>query len=214
MSGWMYQTTYKRDFGWNTHKQRAWFSNVPKISKIWNRQQTLAINEDASIGIKSKLSSRPSSGSRPGLNGRPGSGSRLRSDNRTEEIEVKETFPQSLAFTVDDELLEELIRNEEAGDDSSDDDDREAEGSQPQRRVNWSPQLVNTSGSDRPFSSTLGVARPLSSAPGVKGKFVYWNTDQEEAKSCPPPHLRGRTRHRCSDCARDDNEGEKSTKSR
>ena len=40
---------------------------------------------------------------------------------------------------------------------SSDDDDREAEGSQPQRRVNWSPQLVNTSGSDRPFSSTLGI---------------------------------------------------------
>ena len=40
---------------------------------------------------------------------------------------------------------------------SSEDDDREAEGSQPQRRVNWSPQLVNTSGSDRPFSSTSGI---------------------------------------------------------
>lgn len=87
---------------------RAWFSNVPKISKIWNRHQTLAINEDTSIGIKSKLSSRPSSGSRPGLNGRPGSGNRLRPENRTEEIEVKETFPQSLAFTVDDELLGNL----------------------------------------------------------------------------------------------------------
>ena len=87
---------------------RAWFSNIPKISQIWNRHQTLALNEDTSIGIKSKPSSRPSSGSRPGSTGRPGSGSRLRSDNNPGEIEVKETFPQSLTFTVDDELLGNL----------------------------------------------------------------------------------------------------------